>query len=161
MTHPTRLTEPRVPARSQHWVGYPRRGIYDNMKTAVKKVSKGRTVNARVMVMCSHYLFDPYICNVASGWRHCTVLRRCGSPGRSDRYVPTAVPCAALTMISISSFSTVQLLSTNLGLGTSNLMIAKVNKKITAAGVLLDSRLCRLSAGPSQLQVSGACNETA
>lgn len=50
--------------------GVPRRGIYDNMKTAVDKVSKGkgRTVNARFMVMCSHYLFDPDFCNVASGW---------------------------------------------------------------------------------------------
>lgn len=50
--------------------GVPRRGIYDNMKTAVDKVSKGkgRTVNARFAVMCSHYLFDPDFCNVASGW---------------------------------------------------------------------------------------------
>ncbi len=50
--------------------GVPRRGIYDNMKTAVDKVSKGkgRTVNARFTVMCSHYLFDPDFCNVASGW---------------------------------------------------------------------------------------------
>ena len=48
----------------------PRRGIYDNTKTAVDKVSKskGRTVNARFAVMCAHYLFDPYFCNVASGW---------------------------------------------------------------------------------------------
>ena len=50
--------------------GIPRRGIYDNMKTAVDKVNKGkgRVVNARFAVMCSHYLFDPDFCNVASGW---------------------------------------------------------------------------------------------
>jgi transposase len=50
--------------------GVPRRGIYDNMKTAVDKVNKGkgRTVNARFSVMCAHYLFDPDFCNVASGW---------------------------------------------------------------------------------------------
>ncbi|HIE0070009.1 TPA: IS21 family transposase [Pseudomonas aeruginosa] len=50
--------------------GVPRRGIYDNMKTAVDKINKGkgRTVNARFTVMCSHYLFDPDFCNVASGW---------------------------------------------------------------------------------------------
>ncbi|AZD34739.1 Transposase [Pseudomonas chlororaphis subsp. aurantiaca] len=38
--------------------GGPRRGIYDNMKTAVDKVNKGkgRTVNARFAVMCAHYL---------------------------------------------------------------------------------------------------------
>jgi transposase len=50
--------------------GVARRGIYDNMKTAVDKVKKGkgRIVNARFSTMCSHYLFDPDFCNVASGW---------------------------------------------------------------------------------------------
>ena len=50
--------------------GIPRRGIYDNMKTAVDKVKKGkgRTVNERFAAMCAHYLFDPDFCNVASGW---------------------------------------------------------------------------------------------
>jgi transposase len=50
--------------------GVPRRGIYDNMKTAVDKVNKGksRTVNARFATMCSHYLFDADFCNKASGW---------------------------------------------------------------------------------------------
>jgi hypothetical protein len=50
--------------------GITKRGIYDNMKTAVDKVKKGkgRIVNARFEVMCAHYLFDPDFCNVASGW---------------------------------------------------------------------------------------------
>ena len=50
--------------------GIPRRGIYDNMKTAMDKVKKGkgRVVNARFAVMCAHYLFDADFCNVASGW---------------------------------------------------------------------------------------------
>jgi transposase len=50
--------------------GIPRRGIYDNMKSAVDKVKKGkgRTVNLRFSAMASHYLFDPDFCNVASGW---------------------------------------------------------------------------------------------
>ena len=50
--------------------GVARRGIYDNMKTAVDKVKKGkgRVVNARFAVMCAHYLFDADFCNVASGW---------------------------------------------------------------------------------------------
>ena len=50
--------------------GIPRRGIYDNMKTAVDKVKKGkgRVVNARFNAMCAHYLFDSDFCNVASGW---------------------------------------------------------------------------------------------
>jgi transposase len=50
--------------------GIPRRGIYDNMKTAVDKVKKGkgRVVNERFATMCAHYLVDPDFCNVASGW---------------------------------------------------------------------------------------------
>jgi transposase len=50
--------------------GVARRGIYDNMKTAVDKVTKGkgRVVNARFAAMCSHYLFEADFCNVASGW---------------------------------------------------------------------------------------------
>lgn len=50
--------------------GIARRGIYDNMKTAVDKVrkGKGRVVNARFSALCAHYLFEPEFCNVASGW---------------------------------------------------------------------------------------------
>jgi len=50
--------------------GIPKRGIYDNMKTAVDKVKKGkeRIVNARFAALCAHYLFDADFCNVASGW---------------------------------------------------------------------------------------------
>ena len=50
--------------------GVPKRGIYDNMKTAVDKVckGKGRVVNSRFFAMTAHYLFDPDFCNVASGW---------------------------------------------------------------------------------------------
>ena len=50
--------------------GVARRGIYDNMKTAVDRVGRGKTpkVNLRFSTMCAHYLFDPDFCNVASGW---------------------------------------------------------------------------------------------
>jgi len=50
--------------------GIPRRGIYDNMKTAVDLVGRGkeRTVNARFHAMCGHYLFEPEFCNRAAGW---------------------------------------------------------------------------------------------
>jgi len=51
--------------------GVARRGIYDNMKTAVDRVPRRdcpRVVNARFAAMTSHYLFDPDFCNVASGW---------------------------------------------------------------------------------------------
>ena len=50
--------------------GIPERGIYDNMKTAVDKVGRGkvRVVNARFQAMVSHYLFEAEFCNPAAGW---------------------------------------------------------------------------------------------
>lgn len=50
--------------------GVPRRGIYDNMKTAVDKVRRGkvRDVNVRFSALVSHYLFEAEFCNPASGW---------------------------------------------------------------------------------------------
>lgn len=52
--------------------GIARRGIYDNMKTAVDRVPRGkkqpRQINSRFAAMCSHYLFDAEFCNVAAGW---------------------------------------------------------------------------------------------
>ena len=50
--------------------GVPRRGIYDNMRTAIDKIGRGkeRDVNMRFQAMASHYLFEPEFCNPASGW---------------------------------------------------------------------------------------------
>ena len=50
--------------------GVPRRGIFDNMRTAVDRVGTGKTrqVNARFQAMASHYLFEPTFCSPASGW---------------------------------------------------------------------------------------------
>ena len=50
--------------------GVPRRGIYDNMKTAVDRVGRGkeRQVNVRFLAMASHYVFEPEFCNPAAGW---------------------------------------------------------------------------------------------
>lgn len=50
--------------------GVPRRGIYDNMKTAVDRIGRGkvRQVNSRFRAMVSHYLFEAEFCNPASGW---------------------------------------------------------------------------------------------
>lgn len=50
--------------------GIPERGLYDNMKTAVDKVGRGkqRAVNKRFTAMVSHYLFEAEFCNPASGW---------------------------------------------------------------------------------------------
>ena len=59
-----------------HWHGFrvfggvPGRGIYDNMKTAVDRVGRGkeRQVNIRFLAMANHYVFEPEFCNPASGW---------------------------------------------------------------------------------------------
>jgi transposase len=71
--YPTQSHEMLFDAHTRSFMalgGIPRRGIYDNMKTAVDKVKKGkaRTVNTRFAAMASHYLFDADFCNVASGW---------------------------------------------------------------------------------------------
>lgn len=50
--------------------GVPERGIYDNMKTAVDQVGRGkeRVINQRFQAMASHYLFEPEFYNPAAGW---------------------------------------------------------------------------------------------
>lgn len=50
--------------------GVCRRGIYDNMPTAVDRILQGkaREYNKRFMQMCSHYLTEPVACTPASGW---------------------------------------------------------------------------------------------
>ena len=47
-----------------------RRGIYDNMSTAVTKVLHGkeRIFNKRFAQLCSHYLIEPVACTPGSGW---------------------------------------------------------------------------------------------
>jgi transposase len=59
-----------TPARSLALGGVPRRGIYDNMKTAVDKVKKGkgRVVNARFARDVRALPVRSDFCNVASGW---------------------------------------------------------------------------------------------
>ncbi|MCP4277990.1 MAG: IS21 family transposase [Gammaproteobacteria bacterium] len=50
--------------------GIPERGIYDNMRTAVDRVGRGktRTVNAKFQAMVSHFMFEAEFCNPAAGW---------------------------------------------------------------------------------------------
>ena len=50
--------------------GVPERGIYDNMKTAVDKLGRGkkRKVNTRFEAMVSHYMFEAEFCSPAAGW---------------------------------------------------------------------------------------------
>jgi hypothetical protein len=49
--------------------GVPQRGIFDNMKTAVDKIGRGkaRQVNARFAALASHYLFRDRL--LQSGFR--------------------------------------------------------------------------------------------
>ena len=50
--------------------GVPRRGIFDNMRTAIDRIGSGKTrqINARFAAMASHDLFEATFCNPASGW---------------------------------------------------------------------------------------------
>jgi transposase len=47
-----------------------RRGIYDNMRTAVSAIFVGRqrTFNRRFLQLCSHHLVEPTACNPCAGW---------------------------------------------------------------------------------------------
>mgnify|MGYP000588513563 CR=1 FL=1 len=53
----------------EHFGGVPRRGIYDNLKTAVKHMLKGnhRNLQERFAQFCSHYLYEPQFCSPAKG----------------------------------------------------------------------------------------------
>ena len=57
-----------------------RRGIYDNMKTAVDTifVGKVRAYNRRFLQMCAHHLVDPVACTPASGWEKGQVENQVG-----------------------------------------------------------------------------------
>ena len=61
--------------------GICRRGIYDNMKTAVETIfiGKARQYNRRFLQMCSHYLVEPVACTPASGWEKGQVENQVGN----------------------------------------------------------------------------------
>jgi len=61
--------------------GVCRRGIYDNMKTAVEAifVGKARQYNRRFLQMCSHHLVEPVACTPASGWEKGQVENQVGN----------------------------------------------------------------------------------
>ena len=68
--------------------GVPRRGIYDNMRTAIDKVGRGktRTVNARFAAMVSLYMLEAEFCNPAAA----------GKKARSRRTLRTrAIACGS------------------------------------------------------------------
>ena len=59
--------------------------IYDNMKTAVKKILKGkdRIFNEKFAQMASHHLFEPLACTPASGWEKGQVEKQVGDSRRN------------------------------------------------------------------------------
>ena len=61
--------------------GMCRRGIYDNMTTAVEAVfvGKERRFNRRFLAMCSHYLVEPTACTPAAGWEKGQVENQVGN----------------------------------------------------------------------------------
>ena len=61
--------------------GICRRGIYDNMKTAVETifVGKARQYNRRFLQMCSHHLIEPVACTPAAGWEKGQVENQVGN----------------------------------------------------------------------------------
>jgi transposase len=82
VAYPTQSHEMLFDAHTQAFTafgGVPRRGIYDNMKTAVDKVGqhRERRVNARFHAMTSHYLFAAEFCNRAAGWEKGGSRRTC------------------------------------------------------------------------------------
>jgi transposase len=60
--------------------GMCRRGIYDNMTTAVDTVfvGKNRQYNRRFLRMCGHYLVEPTACTPAAGWEKGQVENQVG-----------------------------------------------------------------------------------
>jgi transposase len=60
--------------------GVPRRGIYDNMKTAVDAVfvGKERQFNRRFAQLLSHHLVEPTACTPAAGWEKGQVENQVG-----------------------------------------------------------------------------------
>lgn len=66
-----------------------RKGIYDNMKTAIKTVlwGKEREFNERFLQMCSHHLFEPVACTPAAGWEKGQVENQVNT-GRCNFFTP-------------------------------------------------------------------------
>jgi hypothetical protein len=61
--------------------GVCRRGIYDNMKTAVGAIFVGEACqyHRRFLQMCSHHLIEPVACTPASGWEKGQVENQVGN----------------------------------------------------------------------------------
>lgn len=62
----------------QFFGGTPKRGIYDNPKTIVKKIGHGkeRVFNDAFLGMMNHFLIEPVACTPAAGWEKGQVERQ-------------------------------------------------------------------------------------
>ncbi len=92
MAYPNEQMEMVLDAHNQalkFFKGGCRKGIYDNMKTAVQTVllGKDRKFNARFLKMCSHHLFEPIACTPASGWEKGQVENQVDT-GRCNFFTP-------------------------------------------------------------------------
>jgi transposase len=58
-----------------------KRGIYDNLKTAVNKILRGkqRQFNRKFEQLCSHYLVEPVACTPGAGWEKGQVENQVGN----------------------------------------------------------------------------------
>ena len=74
----------------QYFGGVCKRGIYDNMRTAVKKILKGhrRNLHEKFIRFSSHYLFEASFCSPASGNEKGRVENKVGYV-RRNYFVPT------------------------------------------------------------------------
>ena len=77
--------------------GTPLRGIYDNPKTIVKEIGKGkeRVFNDGFLAMMNHFLIEPIACTPAAGWEK----------GQVERQVQTLRKRLFLPMLAFNSFS--------------------------------------------------------
>ena len=69
--------------------GFCERGIYDNPKTIVQSIGKGkdREYNRKFLQLASHYLFEPCACTPSSGWEKGRVERQVGT-NRKSIFIP-------------------------------------------------------------------------
>lgn len=69
-----------------NWLGgVPKRIVYDNLTTAIKKVLSGhdRELNERLVILRSHHLFHTVFCNRAAGWEKGSVENLVGYARRN------------------------------------------------------------------------------
>lgn len=60
----------------QFFGGTPQRGIYDNPKTIVKKLAKGKNAFLMTLAMVNHFLIESVACTPAAGWEKGQVERQ-------------------------------------------------------------------------------------